>query len=48
MQYELQIFETEDRGEFRTVNIDGEPWFVFADVCRALALLWQIRIVSTR
>jgi prophage antirepressor-like protein len=38
MQYELQIFEYEDRDEFRTLDINGEPWFVLADVCRALGL----------
>jgi prophage antirepressor-like protein len=38
MQYELQIFEYEDRSEFRILDIDSEPWFVLADVCRALNL----------
>src|SRR4051812_7184983 len=38
MQYQLQAFETEDHREFRTIYIDGEPWFVLADVCRALEL----------
>lgn len=32
----LQIFSSPEFGEVRTVNIDGEPWFVAADVCRAL------------
>lgn len=36
MQYQLQIFHDEDRREFRTYDIDGEPWFVLADVCRRL------------
>ncbi len=38
MQYELQIFEYEDHTEFRIIDIDGEPWFVLADVCRRLDL----------
>src|SRR5689334_7720812 len=38
MHYQLQIFQTEDHCEFRTVLLDGEPWFVLADVCRALGL----------
>ena len=38
MQYHLQIFETEDHWDFRVVDKDGEPWFVLADVCRALDL----------
>lgn len=38
MQYEMQIFEYEDHNEFRILDMDGEPWFVLADVCRALDL----------
>ena len=33
---ELQIFSNPDFGEIRTVEQNGEPWFVAADVCRAL------------
>lgn len=33
---ELKIFENEQFGQVRTMQIDGEPWFVAADVCRAL------------
>ena len=32
----IQIFRHERFGEMRVVNRDGEPWFVAADVCRAL------------
>lgn len=35
---ELQIFEHQDFGQIRAVEQDGEPWFVAADVCRALEL----------
>lgn len=38
MQYELQVFETEEHHQFRTVNRDGEPWFVLTDVCAALEI----------
>jgi prophage antirepressor-like protein len=38
MQYELQIFEYQDHNAFRVVDIEGEPWFVLADVCRHLDL----------
>ena len=38
MQYHLMVFETEDHKPFRTLEFDGEPWFVLADVCRALGL----------
>lgn len=33
---ELQIFNSEEFGEIRTVTIDGEPWFVGKDVAEAL------------
>ena len=35
---ELTVFNNEEFGEVRTITIDGEPWFVAADVCRALDL----------
>lgn len=33
---ELQIFNSEEFGEIRTVTIDNEPWFVGKDVAEAL------------
>ena len=33
---ELQIFKNEQFGEIRTTVQNGEPWFVAADVCKAL------------
>ena len=33
-----QVFEHEEFGEVRVVMIDGEPWFVAADVCRVLEI----------
>lgn len=35
---ELKIFNNPDFGEVRTLNIDGEPWFVAVDVCKALEI----------
>ena len=35
---ELKIFESEAFGKIRVLKKDGEPWFVAADVCRALEL----------
>ena len=35
---ELTVFNNEEFGEIRTMTIAGEPWFVAADVCRALDL----------
>ena len=34
----LIAFNNPDFGEVRTLNIDSEPWFVAADVCKALDL----------
>lgn len=34
----IQIFKNEQFGEVRTIAKDGEPWFVAADVCKALEL----------
>lgn len=33
---DLKIFENKEFGEIRTVNIDGEPWFVGKDVAEIL------------
>ena len=33
---QLKIFENEEFGQVRTINIDGEPWFVGKDVAVAL------------
>lgn len=36
---ELQIFNSPEFGEIRTIEQDGEPWFVAKDVCEALEVL---------
>ena len=33
---EIQVFNNTQFGEVRSINRNGEPWFVAADVCRAL------------
>ena len=35
---DVKIFENPEFGKVRTTVIGGEPWFVAADVCRALAI----------
>jgi anti-repressor protein len=35
---ELRVFENAQFGQVRTVMKDGQPWFVAADVCRALEI----------
>lgn len=39
MKNNMQIFQNEAFGEIRTLLIDGEPWFVAADVCKALLIV---------
>lgn len=35
---EIKIFENEKFGKVRTTLIENEPWFVAADVCKALEI----------
>lgn len=35
---EIQAFNNEQFGQVRAITIDGEPWFVAADVCKALEI----------
>lgn len=35
---DLQIFNSEQFGKIRAVEVDGQPWFCLADVCRPLGL----------
>ena len=35
---ELQIFKNNEFGEVRTIDVNGEPWFIASDVCKALDL----------
>lgn len=35
---ELQVFENEKFGQVRSTVIDGDPWFVAADVCKAVGI----------
>ena len=38
MSNEMKVFENEQFGQVRAMVIDGNPWFVAADVCKALDL----------
>ena len=35
---EMQVFKNDQFGEVRSVMVNGEPWFVAADVCRVLEI----------
>lgn len=35
---ELKAFESNEFGQIRTIEQNGGPWFVAADVCKALGL----------
>ena len=43
---EIILFKHEEFGEIRTLNIDGEPWFVGKDVCIAFGDKNHIRSVG--
>lgn len=34
----IEVFDNEEFGSIRTTMINGEPWFVAADVCKALEI----------
>jgi prophage antirepressor-like protein len=38
MDNEIQVFQNDNFGEIRTVNYNGEPWFVAKDVCDILGV----------
>ena len=38
MDNQIKVFESNEFGTVRTTIIDGEPWFVAADVCRVLEI----------
>lgn len=38
MDNSIQIFKNPDFGAVRTLSLNGEPWFVAADVCKALGI----------
>ena len=38
MENKLMVFENEAFGKVRTLNLNGEPWFVAVDVCSVLDL----------
>lgn len=44
---ELQIFKNERFGEIRTVEIDGEPWFVGKDIASILGYAKPRNAIST-
>ena len=39
MENNMQIYKSEKFGEIRTLTLNGEPWFVAADVCKALLIV---------
>lgn len=38
MNNELQVFHSSEFGNVRVIKVDGKPWFVAADVCKALEI----------
>lgn len=46
MNNNLMIFENPEFGAVRSILIDGDPWFVAADVCKALEIEKTNRALS--
>ena len=42
---EIQVWNYES-SEVRTVQVNGEPWFVLADVCKVLELSTPARVAE--
>lgn len=38
MTNQVSIFKFENSADIRVVSIDGNPWFVATDVCKAIGL----------
>ena len=38
MSNNVTVFQNEQFGQVRTINQNGQPWFVLADLCKALSL----------
>ena len=38
MMNEIMVFENQQFGKVRTVNINGDPWFIAVDLCKYLML----------
>ena len=34
----IKIFENEKFGKIRTLIINGDPWFILADICKVLEI----------
>ena len=44
---ELTVFNNEEFGEIRTMTIEGEPWFVVADICAYFGVSNRNRIMQS-
>ncbi|PHQ94038.1 MAG: hypothetical protein COB40_13110 [Marinosulfonomonas sp.] len=47
MQFTMQVFEYEDKDEFRVMDRNGEPWFFLSDVANRLGIN-NARSISSR
>jgi prophage antirepressor-like protein len=47
MQNNIQVFENQEFGKVRVINIDGQPWWVLRDVCEVLGIS-NSRMVADR
>ena len=43
----IKIFERQEFGQVRVVDVNGEPWFVARDVAKALGYQNTVQAVNT-
>ena len=46
MENGIKVFERQEFGQVRVVDVDGEPWFVAKDVCDCLDLTNTAQTIS--
>jgi len=46
MNNHLQVFENQEFGKVRVIEIDGQPWWVLTDVCKVLGLTTPSRVAE--
>ena len=46
MSDSLRVFNNPEFGSVRTVTVDGEPWFVVADVCAYFGVTNRNRVMQ--
>jgi prophage antirepressor-like protein len=46
MQNKIQVYENNQFGSVRVIDMDGQPWWVLTDVCKVLGLTTPTRVAE--